>query len=110
MAAPGKPIVDRLEQLTSQWSDFADKPDARVLCWLCEPDELGMVDAFVAMEDDDRAGQTQDLFVPLQAPYAPGRYGDALLREFVEQAASLYQGLDDPSVKPWQPPRVAPNT
>jgi hypothetical protein len=110
MAAPGKPIVDRLEQLAGQWTDFAEKPDARVLCWLCEPDELAMVDAFVAMEDDDRAGQTQDLFVPLQAPYVPGRYGDALLREFVDKAGKLHAGLDDASVKAWQPPRVAPNT
>ena len=108
MAAPGNPIVDRLEQLSDQWTDFVDKPDARVLCWLLDPDEHTMVDAFVAMEDDDRVGQTQDLFVPLHAPFAPGRYGAALLAEFAEKATALHEGLDDPSAKPWQPPAIAP--
>jgi hypothetical protein len=109
MATPGKPVTDRLHQLSDQWTDFAEKPDARVLCWLLEPDEHAMVDAFVAMEDDDRVGQTEDLFVPMHAPFAPTRYGAALLAEFTEKASALYAGLDDPSAKPWQPPPIAPN-
>jgi len=110
MAATGKPILDRLEQLSGQWLDFAEKPDARVLVWLCEPDEHAMLDAFVGMEDDDRVGQTEDLFVPLQASFVPGRYGAALLAEFKEKAEALHAGLDDPGAKAWQPPPVAPNS
>jgi len=108
MPAAGKPIVERLDDLADQWSDFADQPEARVLCWLCEPDELDMIDAFVAIEDDDRVGQTEDLFVPLQAPFVPGRYGEGLLREFIEKAARLHAGLEDPAAKAWQPPPLAP--
>ena len=67
-----------------------------------------MIDAFVAMEDDDRVAQTEDLFVPLQAPFVPGRYGEGLLREFIEKAARLHAGLEDPAAKAWQPPPVAP--
>jgi hypothetical protein len=108
MPAPGKPIVDRLEQLAAQWADFAEDADARVLCWLAEPDELSMIDAFVAAEDDERTAQTEDLFVPLQARFVPARYGDELLRELVDKAAALHAGLEDPDAKPWQPPPVAP--
>lgn len=108
MPGPGNPIVDRLDQLAGQWSDFTDQKEARVLVWLCEPDELAMTDAFVRMEDDDRVGQTEDLFLPLQAPFVPGRYGEGLLREFAEKAAQLHAGLEDPSVKAWTPPPVAP--
>lgn len=108
MPAPGKPIVDRLDQLAAQWADFAEDADARVLCWLAEPDERSMIDAFVAAEDDERTAQTNDLFVPLQAPFAPGRYGEALLRELVEKAAALHAGLEEPDAKAWQPPAVAP--
>lgn len=109
MAAAGKPILDRLERLSEQWSDFSDKPDARILCWLVEPDEIAMINALVKIEDDDRTGQTQDLFVPLQAPFGVGRYGDGLLREFVEKAAALHAGLDDATVRAWQPHPAAPN-
>jgi hypothetical protein len=109
MAAAGNPILDRLEQLAAQWAVFADKPDARILCWLVDPDEHAMVDAFVAVEDDEHAGQTADLFVPLQATFAPGRYGAALLREFIEKAAALHAGLDDATTPAWRPPAAAPN-
>jgi hypothetical protein len=108
MPAAGKPIVDRLDQLAGQWLDFAGQAEARVLCWLCAPDELAMVDAFVGMEDDDRVGQTEDLFVPLQAPFVAARYGEGLLREFIERAGQLYAGLEDPNTPAWQPPPVAP--
>jgi hypothetical protein len=46
--------------------------------------------------------------VSLQAPFAPSRYGEGLLREFTEKAAQLYAGLEDPNAKAWQPPPVAP--
>jgi hypothetical protein len=109
MAATGRPIVERLDQIAGQWAEFAEKPDTRVLCWLLQPDEHAMIDAFVAIEDDDRAAQTQDLFIPLHAPFAPARYGAALLAEFTDKAAALHAGLDDPTTKPWLPPPVAPS-
>jgi len=46
------------------------RPEARVLCWLCEPDEFAMIDAFVATEDEPDIARTEDLFVPLDAPFA----------------------------------------
>lgn len=107
MASPGRPIVERLEQVASQWADFAEQPDARVLCWVLEPDEHAMIDAFVAVEDDPEASQTQDLFVPLKAPFVPGRYGTALLAEFTERATELHRGLEDSQRPAWQPPRAA---
>ncbi len=109
MAAAGNPILDRLEQLAAQWAVFADKPDARILCWLVEPDEHAMVDVFVAVEDDEHAGQTEDLFVPMRAPFTPGRYGLDLLREFIEKAAALHAGLDDATTPVWRAPPAAPN-
>lgn len=104
------PIVERLEQLTDQWLGFAEMPDARMLCWQVEPDEHAMIDAFVGVEDDDRVGQTRDLFIPLQAGFRTGRYGEALLAEFVAKAASLHQGLDDPATPAWKAPPVAPRS
>lgn len=103
------PIVERLNQLTDQWIGFAELPDARVLCWQVEPDEHAMIDAFVGVEDDDRAGQTLDLFVPLQAAFKAGRYGEALLAEFTAKAAALYDGLGDPATPAWTPLPSAPH-
>ena len=106
MSPPTNPVMQRLEQLAGQWLEFAEKPDARVLCWQVEPDEYAMVNAFVAMEDDDRVGQTQDLFVPLTAPFVPGRYGEGLLRQFREKAEALHAGLDYAATPAWRPPRA----
>jgi len=110
MTPPTNPVMQRLEQLSGQWLEFAERPEARVLCWLVEPDEYAMVNAFVAMEDDDRAGQTEDLFVPLTAPFVAGHYGEVLLREFMDKASSLYAGLNDASEPAWQPPRAGANS
>jgi hypothetical protein len=98
----------RLETLSDQWQEFAEQPDARVLCWLVTPDEYAMVDAFLAMESEAETAASRDLFVRLTCPFVAGRYGEALLREFVEKAAALHQGLEDPMTPAWQAPAAAP--
>ena len=108
MTSPGNPIVRRLEILSDQWQEFAEQPDARVLCWQVTPDEYAMVDAFLAMESEAETAASRDLFVRLTCPFVAGRYGEALWREFVEKAAALYQGLEDPMTPAWQAPAAAP--
>ena len=104
MSPPGDPILRRLETLSEQWQEFAEQPEARVLCWLVTADEYAMVDAFVAVESDEDTAESQDLFVRLTCPFVAGRYGEALLREFVEKAEALYEGLEDPATPAWKPP------
>jgi hypothetical protein len=101
------PVTRRLDQLRLQWKDFAAKPEGRVLCWQLESDEYSMVNAMVAAEDDARAGKLADVFVPLAAPFVPGKYGEGLLKEFCEKAEALHTGLEDDSVPKWQPPPAA---
>lgn len=108
MPPSAKPVSRRLERLREQWTDFAAQPDGRVLCWRLQPDEYAMVNAFVAVEDDAKAGQTLDLFVPLAAPFVAGRYGDALLKEFLEKAEALHAGLEDAKAPAWAPPAPPP--
>jgi hypothetical protein len=109
MGAAMNPVVQRLEKLLGQWWDFVEKPEGRVLCWLVESDEYAMVNAFVAIEDDERGAQTDDVFVPLSTPFVAGRYGEGLLREFLEKAKALHAGLGEASVPEWQPPPSPPS-
>ena len=108
MPASANPIMRRLEILSDQWQEFADQAEARVLCWQVTPDEYAMVDAFLAMESEEDTADSQDLFVTLTSPFVAGRYGEALLREFVEKAAALYEGLGDPATPAWPAPAAAP--
>lgn len=98
------PVSRRLDQLRQQWMDFAERPEARVLCWRLAPDEYSMVSAMLAAEDDAGAAELLDVFVPLSTPFVTGEYGEGLLKEFKEKAEALHEGLEDPSVPRWQPP------
>lgn len=105
MAGRKNPIERRLGELSAQWIDFADLPDARLLCWTVTPDEERMVEAFVAVESDDDAGALPDLFVPLSVPFDPAQaYGFALCGEFKSVADALHAGLDSPETAVWVPP------
>jgi len=103
------PVARRLDDLRAEWVDFTKKSEARVLCWLVEPDEYSMVDALLVAENDARAGKLSDVFVALSSPFVSGKYGDGLLKEFVEKAEALHAGLEDDSVARWQPPAPPAN-
>ncbi len=74
------PIERRIEMLSDQWHAFASARGARVLCWRFAPTELGMFEAFLACEGDERLAEHGDVFVTLNAPFAePERYGSTLM-------------------------------
>lgn len=100
------PIVSRLDRLHDQWIEFRLLPDARVFRWLLAPDELRMIETFVAMESDDRAGELPDLFVTCSERFADvDSYGVALraslVRQYEEGRADMEQEGMDAS---WEPP------
>jgi len=106
--APKKnPIAWRLDLVHNSWVEFSELPDARVLCWLVMPDEVRMVEAFIAVASDERGGTLPDLFVQLGSPFeAPHGYGFALCGEFAGIAKRLHAGLDDPATPEWSPPQA----
>lgn len=100
------PIRRRFAWLHDQWVAFAENPEARVLCWQLQEDELGMFDAFLAVESDDQIGELPDLFLRLSAPFEQeGSYGFGL-REELWQASQELGAADDAElsgVVPWRP-------
>jgi hypothetical protein len=105
MAAAKNPIQRRLTLVNDEWVEFAELPDARVLCLQVTPDEAPMFDAFVAVESEP-SGQLPDLFIRLLAPFdSLTSYGFALSVEFCKQAEALHEGLESPETPPWAPPR-----
>src|SRR5688572_9198103 len=106
MVARKNPIERRLGLVNDEWVTFAELPDARVLCLLATPDEVPMVDTFIAVESDER-GELPDLFARLQSPFNAGvPYGDSLTTEFRELAETLHAGLESPETPQWTPPQA----
>ena len=82
MASPN-PVVERLDLLSEQWEAFATDEEPRLLLWQLDPDELRMVDAFLAREGDERTGVHDDVFVTLETPFQhPETHGYALYQTF----------------------------
>jgi hypothetical protein len=99
------PIERRVDRVSDQWTEFAEAPNARLLCWIAKPDERPMVDAFIGVESDGEAGTLPDLFLRLRSPFAASPpYGVALRGEIWEQAESLQAGMDPPPKTRWAPP------
>lgn len=89
------PIVSRLDRLHDQWVEFALLPDARILRWLLAPDELRMIETFLEMETDDRAGELPDLFITCAEPFADtGTYGTALRAGLIRQYEDARPGME----------------
>lgn len=101
------PIARRLDLVHNSWVEFAELPDARVLSWLVMPDEVRVVEAFIAVASDERGGTLPDLFVQLGAPFdAAHGYGFALCGELSQVAKRLHAGLGDPNKPEWAPPQA----
>lgn len=100
------PISSRIDLLHDQWMEFAQLPDARLLRWLLVEGELRLVETFVEIESDDRAGELPDLFVACSVPFSDvDSYGRALQEELVARyeegkAGMAEEGLD----ASWTPP------
>lgn len=109
MTTRKNPIERRLELIHNSWVEFAQRSDARVLCWLVRPDDVRMVETFIAVESHAEAGTLPELFVQLNAPFeAQDTYGFALSGEFCRLAERLHQGLEEPETPQWVPPQATP--
>jgi hypothetical protein len=110
----GKNAVERrLDLLHDQWNEFAQAPEPRLLRWMIRADEWRMIEAFLAVESDERTGETPDLFVRLAEPFRDvDSYGAALLDELRRQYAEAADALAEEGVPghPWEPPAPAPGT
>lgn len=93
-------IAERLDRLSEQYSEFAEHPTARVLCWRLQDFEERMVDAFLALEAEGEGRAQPDLFLQLSTAFEDERtYGFQLAQEVVAQhersrAALVAEGLE----------------
>jgi tetratricopeptide (TPR) repeat protein len=75
------PIAERLARLADEWDAFSGNPDARLLRWLFAPDEMSMLDTFIAFESSEH-GELSDLFIRFTTPFTrPHDHGARLVEE-----------------------------
>ncbi|HEX5751557.1 MAG TPA: hypothetical protein VFZ09_35370 [Archangium sp.] len=99
-------VERRLELLHDQWTEFAQQPEARLLRWVVEPDEVRMVEAFVRKEEDERTGECPDLFMRFDEPFEDAeRYGHSLREAMVKRLEESRAGLEKEGAV-WQCPPV----
>ncbi|EPX61055.1 hypothetical protein D187_001707 [Cystobacter fuscus DSM 2262] len=100
-------VERRLDVLHDQWTEFAQLPEARLLRWVVEPDEVRMVEAFLRKEEDERLGECPDLFLRLEEPFdEPARYGQTLCEALVRLAEESRAGLEQEGLSGWRCPAV----
>jgi tetratricopeptide (TPR) repeat protein len=100
-------VERRLKLLHDQWTEFAQLPEARLLRWVVEPDEMRMVEAFVHKEGDERLGECPDLFLRMEEPFdEPERYGYALREALVRLEEESRAGLEEEGLGGWRCPPV----
>ena len=99
-------ISSRLQLLFDGYGAFASDPNARVLRWQLRADELRMAEAFIAGEQDERAGQSGDLFFVLQQSFEDAaRHGSMLVQEFATGYADARDELMGCGIEPdWRCP------
>ncbi|XOF33457.1 MAG: hypothetical protein ACL93V_15885 [Candidatus Electrothrix sp. YB6] len=103
-----EPIVRRLQLLSYEYMQFSKDKEARILCWRFQPDEVRMAEAFLAMEEDEQAGQTGDLFLQLQAAFNnSSAYGYSLRQELIDWYGAEKENLAELGLDTdWLPPQV----
>lgn len=100
-------VERRLDLLHDQWTEFAQLPEARLLRWVVEPDEVRMVEAFLRKEGDDRIGECPDLFLRLVEPFdKPARYGYALREAIIRLEEESRAGLEEEGHAGWRCPAM----
>src|SRR5262245_7492361 len=82
------PIASRLALLYEQWESFTTDRDARLLRWLIRDDERRMLEALLALEDDEH-GQLSVLFFALDTAFDRRRYGHDLRHDLEQQLAAM---------------------
>jgi tetratricopeptide (TPR) repeat protein len=82
------PIASRLALLYEQWETFATDREARALRWLIRDDERRMLEALLALEDDEH-GQLAVLFFVLDTPFERRPYGHELRHNLEQQLAAM---------------------
>lgn len=103
------PIEQRLEVLLSEWSEFCEHEQARLLIWQAKADELSMIEAFFAKECDEDTTEAPDFFVRLQAPFThAGGHGFALAEALIAQYEEARPEMEKAQLEAgWKPPRAA---
>jgi hypothetical protein len=100
-------VERRLDVLHDQWTEFAQLPEARLLRWVVEPDEVRMVEAFLRKEEDERLGECPDLFLRLEEPFdEPARYGRTLREALMRLEEESRAGLEEEGLSGWRCPPV----
>jgi hypothetical protein len=95
------PVQRRLDLVQDQWTQFASNSQARLLRWVVAPDEVAMVAALWAKENDERAAETPDLLLRLRSGFEDAeRHGFALRREFLQELMRAQEALGEESRRP----------
>ena len=111
MPPPAKNAIEkRLDELTSQWNEFAENSEARLLRWVVvDSDSARVVELFLDMQNEE-ASHILDLFIRFNEPFEDvNRYGFTLRQSLLNQYEDIREGIGSEGIAAdWVCPEVEP--
>ncbi|HAA69910.1 MAG TPA: hypothetical protein DCE55_12285 [Planctomycetaceae bacterium] len=107
MPAPNA-IEKRIDQIETLWTEFTEQPEARLLRWLADADNVQMIDVFLDKENEE-VGSVPDMFLIFRNPFEnPENYAAELRAELQRQYQDVQAGLAEAGIQDdWQAPATA---
>lgn len=101
------PVQRRIRTLEGIWNAFSEIPDARILRWLLDTDEMQIVQLFVELQAEE-VSEIPDLFLELRSElHTATDWTSVLVAELSERYAAEQSGLESLGiVASWVPPVV----
>lgn len=98
-------IMQRVEQLTELWEEFAADPNARLACWQLDHDSFRIFDLFLELQNEE-ASDLPDLFIRCSEPFsAADQFGFELRGSLIEKYEEIREGIEAEGIAAtWQCP------
>jgi hypothetical protein len=98
-------IMQRVDQLTELWDEFAANPDARLACWQLDHDSIRLFDLFLELQNEE-ADDLPDLFIRCNEPFTKGeKFGIELRASLIEKYDEIREAIElEGILATWQCP------
>ena len=98
-------IMQRIEQMSELWEQFAADPAGRLACWRLDHDSTRMFDLFLELQNEE-ASDLPDLFIRCSDPLVnAAEFGCDLRKTLIEKYDEIREGIESEGIPAvWQCP------
>ena len=87
-------IMQRVDQLTELWDEFAADANARLACWQLDHDSVRLFDLFLELQNEETS-DLPDLFIRCSEPFVkPEQFGSELRTTLIEKYEEIREAIE----------------